>query len=57
MQSSARLPEPFPCDHPAEASLEIGSIACGVEPIVRDAVRVRVSDFDQVAARAKVAIR
>jgi copper transport protein len=66
---------------PAEVSLEIGSIAGGVEPIVRDAVRVapgdyrtesaplmfpgewaivvraRVSDFDQVAVRARVAIR
>lgn len=66
---------------PAEVSLEIGSIAGSVEPIVRDAVRVapgdyrtesaplmfpgewaiviraRVSDFDQVAVRARVAIR
>ena len=66
---------------PAEVSLEIGSIAGGVEPIVRDAVRVapgdyrtesaplmfpgewaiviraRVSDFDQFAVRARVAIR
>jgi copper transport protein len=66
---------------PPEVSLEIGSIAGGVEPIVRDAVRVapgdyrtesaplmfpgewaiviraRVSDFDQVAVRARVAIR